>query len=314
VALNRQFDLDPATYRPHALHGGERAWVESNCYVDLWIEVLATLGLDPHAALGFCAAVDFEGDQWTFFKPPLADLLSLHGLDVQELCVWDALGGHVDEQLARGRLVIVEADAFWLRDTAGTTYRAEHGKTAIAVERLDLAAGTMGYFHNGGYFHLDGEDVQHVLAPPGLPPYVELVRLDRLRTPTTVDAWRALTAHFARRPSTSPAAAFAARFTARDRAWLEAGSLPAFHRWAFATLRQCGAAHELLASHLRWLDAARFAEPAARFDELAQSAKAVQFRVARAVNRKKPIAIEDGLAAIVLAYDAGMRALGAELG
>ena len=32
--------LDPATYRPHRLHDIERHWPETNCYVDLLIEVL----------------------------------------------------------------------------------------------------------------------------------------------------------------------------------------------------------------------------------------------------------------------------------
>ncbi|NKF34703.1 DUF1839 family protein, partial [Pseudomonas sp. BGM005] len=37
--------ISPETYRQHALHSGERAWPETNCYVDLWIEVLATSGV-----------------------------------------------------------------------------------------------------------------------------------------------------------------------------------------------------------------------------------------------------------------------------
>ena len=36
---------------PHALHQGERVWQETNCYVDLWIELLHGFGLDPRAAL-----------------------------------------------------------------------------------------------------------------------------------------------------------------------------------------------------------------------------------------------------------------------
>ena len=49
----------------------ERAWAETNCYVDLWVELLHALGHDPIAALPFTLAIDFEGDQWTFFKFPL---------------------------------------------------------------------------------------------------------------------------------------------------------------------------------------------------------------------------------------------------
>jgi hypothetical protein len=61
--------LDPANYTRHSLHGEQCAWVEKNCYIDLWIELLHALKLEPLAMLPFTAAIDFEGDQWTFFKP-----------------------------------------------------------------------------------------------------------------------------------------------------------------------------------------------------------------------------------------------------
>ena len=41
--------------------------------------------------LPFTVAIDFEGDQWTFFKPPHDELCDLYGLDVQELNVWRPL-------------------------------------------------------------------------------------------------------------------------------------------------------------------------------------------------------------------------------
>ena len=59
--------LDAARYQRHALHGQERDWPEKNCYIDLWIELLGVLGLDPVALLGHTLAIDFVGDQWTFF-------------------------------------------------------------------------------------------------------------------------------------------------------------------------------------------------------------------------------------------------------
>ena len=40
-------------HRPHPLHGLERNWPETNCYVDLWIEVLHADGREPTAALAF---------------------------------------------------------------------------------------------------------------------------------------------------------------------------------------------------------------------------------------------------------------------
>ena len=48
VAVMRQLlPLDPADYAPHFIHGSERVWGETNCYIDLWVEVLHSLGLDP---------------------------------------------------------------------------------------------------------------------------------------------------------------------------------------------------------------------------------------------------------------------------
>ncbi|RDJ01928.1 hypothetical protein B5K06_32610 [Rhizobium grahamii] len=39
-------DLDPATHKPHALHASQGMWPETNCYIDLWIEVLQ-MALEP---------------------------------------------------------------------------------------------------------------------------------------------------------------------------------------------------------------------------------------------------------------------------
>ena len=43
------------------------------------------------AVMPFTLAVDWEGDQWTFFKPPHSDLRTLYGFDTQELNVWRPL-------------------------------------------------------------------------------------------------------------------------------------------------------------------------------------------------------------------------------
>ena len=49
------------------------------------IELLHARGDEPLAALGFTLRMDFEGDQWTFFKPPPEDLEQLFGIDVHEM-------------------------------------------------------------------------------------------------------------------------------------------------------------------------------------------------------------------------------------
>ncbi len=134
--------LTPATYQPHPFHRDTEAWSETNCYVDLWIEVLHSLGLDPLALLPFSFATDFEGDQWTFLKPSLDDLWSLYGIDVQELNIWDRLDKHIGEQVERGNLPLVEVDAFFLPDTQGVSHRTEHTKTTIAVNAIDFTQGS----------------------------------------------------------------------------------------------------------------------------------------------------------------------------
>jgi hypothetical protein len=100
--------LDAARYATSPLHAQDRAWVEKNCYIDLWIELLHARGLEPLSCLGFTLAVDFEGDQWTFFKPSHDDLRTMYGVDVQELTVWRPLLDHVREHVAAAKWVCPE--------------------------------------------------------------------------------------------------------------------------------------------------------------------------------------------------------------
>src|SRR5882757_5983957 len=131
-----ELHLDPVSYERHRLHTRERSWAETNCYVDIWIELLHAWGFEPLAALPFTAATDFEGDQWTFFKFPHADLYELYGLDVQELAVWRPLSTHIEEQVGLDRPVLVELDSFYLPDTAGTAYRRAHVKSTVAAMEI----------------------------------------------------------------------------------------------------------------------------------------------------------------------------------
>jgi len=126
--------LDAAAYARHTLHSGQRVWLEKNCYIDIWIELLHALRLEPQAMLGAAVALDFVGDQWTFLKPSHAALWSLYGVDVQEMTCWKPLLEHAQEQLHAGRLISTEADAWWLPDTAGTDYRRQHTKSTIIID------------------------------------------------------------------------------------------------------------------------------------------------------------------------------------
>ena len=314
--------LDPARYPRHPLHHNDGAWPESNCYVDLWIELLHTMGVEPVAALAFTLAVDVEGDQWTFFKFPLADLYTLFGVDVFELNVWRPLVAHVEEQLALGRPTIAEVDAFHLPDTLGTTYHVAHAKTSIAIQALDRDGRRLGYFHNGGYYELEDADFTCIFHleersadTERLPPYVEVAKLQA--RPSL--AGRALVAaslallniHLDRRPRNNPFRRYGARLSS-DLKELAGAPLWQFHGYAFATFRQCGPAFEFAAAYLRWLEANGECglEPmAASCQVIATAAKTLQLKTARFVNGGRmfdPVPIIETMA---LAWDETMTGL-----
>ena len=134
--------------------------------------------------MAFACAVDFEGDQWTFFKPPPEDLERLFGIDIHEMQPYRSLPTQVAELIPLGRTVIVELDAWYLPDTVSTSYRSEHVKTSVAAEAIDPIREVLRYYHNTSLHQLDGEDYRGVFRVAGsfsedvLPPYIELVRFD----------------------------------------------------------------------------------------------------------------------------------------
>lgn len=293
--------LDPAAYQRHALHGESAQWPEKNCYIDLWIELVHAMGCDPHAMLGHTLPVDFEGDQWTFFKPSHDLLRRLYGIDVQELTIWRPLAEHALEHLSAGKLISVEADAWWLPDTAGTDYRSKHTKTTIVLAEIDLEARRLVYFHNAGCFALEGEDFAETFRldrpedPAYLPLFAEVLRSDRrvvrplpeLRELAQAD----LREQLARRPAGNPVQRWAAAFE-RDLPLLREKGLAHYHAWAFAGTRQLGAAAELTARWLAWMDdspsPARL-QAIDAFDRLSAGAKAFILKGARVVSSSKPV-------------------------
>ena len=281
--------LAPGTYEPHAVHGPERNYVETNCYTDILVELLHAHGDEPLAVLGCTLRTDFEGDQFTFFKPASADVERLFGIDVHEMQPHRSLPMQVAEQLAMGRAVLVELDAFHLPDTAATDYRRRHVKTTVAIEAIDLEAQRLGYLHNASYHELSGPDWDGVfrlgrdLDPEVLPPYVELVRFDG-RRPDGEDlraGARQLTqVHLLHRPASNPFTRFGERLE-HDLPELLAGSAQDFHDYAFATVRMAGSAFELAASHVDWLLGADGAEASAAFGRVVEGCKVLSFRLAR---------------------------------
>ena len=132
------FGLDPGDWEPHALHSADRAYAETNCYADVMIELIAAAGHEPEAALGITAAMDFEQDQWTFFKPAQEDMFSLYGMDLHEMQPFRNLAEQAAERLTVGQTLVPELDSFWLPDTVATSYRTEHVKTSVVVEAIDV--------------------------------------------------------------------------------------------------------------------------------------------------------------------------------
>jgi hypothetical protein len=294
--------LDPATYRRHAIHANDRAWPETNCYTDLLVELAHGLGHDPVAMLPFTLAIDFEGDQWTFFKPAPADLHALYGFDLQELAIWRPMAEHLVEQVEAGHPVLLEVDSYYLPDTAGSAYRTQHAKTTIGVNDIDMPRERLGYFHNAGYFMLEGEDFRELLQVGGapharvLPPYVEFIKWRREFTAPRGAALvegslEALRGHLTRAPRDNPFPRFKERFE-HDLPSLLQQDIGRFHAYSFATLRQYGACFELAATYVRWLGEhgiAGLAAPAAALQRIAEDAKAFQFQLARSMARRKPL-------------------------
>jgi hypothetical protein len=308
----------PETFRPHALHDAERMWPETNCYVDLWIEVLNAFGSAPEAMLGFSLTQDFEGDQFTFFKVPLEDLESLYGIRCTELAIFDKVESHVATQIARGRLCLVEMDSFYMPDTRGVAYGQEHGKTTVAINRLDLQAKRLDYFHNAGFFRLEGADFDGLFhlndGPDDLPflPYTEFAKFPEKRPDETHlrrEAKRLAAVHFARRPAENPVAAFAKVFPVQVEAVADR-PFGFFHKYAFNTLRQLGANFELAGSHLDWLGPdGRLKEAAEAARKISETAKSVQFQLARAVTRRKFEPLATALDPAIEAWDSLMAQL-----
>jgi hypothetical protein len=318
--------LAPAAYQRHCLHGDEAVWPEKNCSGDLWIELLNALGCEPLALLPFTLAVDFEGDQWTFFKPPADELRDLYGVDVQELTIYRPLIEHAVEHLSAGKLIATETDAFWLPDTAGTDYRTGHKKTTIAMANLDVEGRTLGYFHNAGYFELSGEDFANLFRlntpddPAWLPFYAEVVRIDRLvKRPAeelAAMSMHLLRRHFDWRPQTNPFKRFGARL-AHDAALQKEQGLTRYHLWAFASIRQAGAAFELAAANLRWLAGFghdELVEAAQQFESIAQANKALILKGARAANAGRALDAEGLVAEMAQAWETGMACVGRAVG
>lgn len=300
--MNPILKLDPSNYARHEIHGPGRIWAETNCYMDVLIELIHSLGFDPVAALPITVSIDFEVDQWTFFKYAHVDLYDMYGLEVQELNPWLSLAEHVETQVNAGRLVLVELDSFYLPDTHGSAYEIAHVKSTVAVNEIDVASDRMRYFHGQGYYELDGENFRNIFQLDGLvhdrmlPPYIELVKRHLSPTELSSDelldkSRNALRRELGKLPNDNPFDKFATKF-AVDLEWLKNEPMETFHTYSFATLRQYGACYELVQTYLDWLAArgeSGVTDIAKIFAEISNTSKAFQFKLARSMARKKEL-------------------------
>lgn len=294
------------TFTPHPLHRDDRVWTQTNCYLDIWIEIAAALGLPPEP-LGVCAySAGTVPGAWAFLKAQTDDLRDLYGIEVAEINLWRTVEEHVLDHLGAGELLTVESDAYYLPDTDGVSYGTERVKTTIVPVRVDPEARAMTYFHNSGLYALHGQDYDGALALRDLPtcapqPYVERVRLDGLvrdeaeiRRRATALAAR----HLARRPAGNPVADLC------DSVREVAPTLPDrgfafFHLYSFTATRQLGLTAQAAADATRWLadgaadgddpdrdsqpglDADELRTAADDFDVVSQEMKNLQFALAR---------------------------------
>src|SRR6185503_3648827 len=119
-----------------------------------------------------------------------------------------------------------------------------------------------------------------------------------------------------RRPADNPVRRFEERFI-RDLPRIQELGLAHYHAWAFGTIRQLGAAFELAAQNLRWLEAngeIGFASAIEAFEQLSNANKTFILKGARAASSRKPF---DGSALftdMANAWARGLDAVAARLG
>jgi len=245
---------------PHPWHAGERVWSTTNSHLDVWVELLHTLDLDPAPVLLPTLCADFEGDQWTHTNISRPDLWAAYGIAVDDLCVWRPLLAHLVEQFDRGNVVLVEVDEFHLPALVGSSYQREHVKTLIAATGYDRDAHRLRYLHGALGAEVDGRDLDALLTAgiggAQLPPSSWIIKLDRMSARTPAERAQIGVAlarlHGTRIPARNPVRVFGESLRSHG-AWLAGGDAEHYQRWAFATLHQCGASFELAADVCAWL-------------------------------------------------------------
>lgn len=306
---------------PHILHTSERIWTAGSSTAALWIDILHAWGFEPIAMLACTLALDFEGDQFTSFGPPIADLERLYGVTSFPLAIYDTLAAHVARQTRLGRAVLLELDAFHLPDMPAL-HHVRHGPTAVGVDRLDIETGSASYYRRGKRYEIYGEDFIGAFGPPhsdgeydeALIRHIRCVKRFAAPEPAATLAQASLgllRQHLDRVPRSSPIAML--RLILNETLDLRMFLTPAFrHSFVYGTLTQLGSNFELLGIYLDWLNQNGCAQPegcshACR--EIAAEALVCQLRLLRASSRGQVDRCEDCFDSIEMRYQGIIAAL-----
>ena len=161
-------DLDPAALRASsAAHAATAAWPETNCYVDLWIELLHALASSRWRRCRSRSPSTRRRPVDVLQVPPRRPRRALRRRR-HELNVWRSLhrsrcraagpGAPVDR---RSRRVLSARHGGHVLSHASTSRRRSRSRRSIVEERR------LGYFHNAGYYELDGDDFAGVFRLEG---------------------------------------------------------------------------------------------------------------------------------------------------
>ena len=279
--------------------------------------------LEPLACLPFVLAVDFEGDQWTFFKPPHDDLVSplrRRRAGAQRLAPLLENASSSSRRQARAQPRPTRSTCPTRRDRLP----AQHTKTTIGIQdstsrrraRLLPQRGLLRARGRRlrGLFRLDAPPTRRSCRSS--PSSCARVASHAARGAELVAPLaRALAKHLARRPRDEPVRAVRRAFAADRRDLMRARACGAYHAWAFATMRQLGAgvrARRCLPALARGARRSRCSmRPRPRSTRCPTTSKSLILKTARAVCAKKPVDLAPMLADIEGQWEAGMRQLAA---
>ena len=230
---------------------------------DILIELIHARGDEPLAVMGFTVRMDFEGDQWTFFKPPPEDLEELfgdrHPRDAA-LPAAAAADRRADRRRAdddrRARLLV---SARHRGDELSQRAREDLGDRR--GDRPGRRAPALLPQHQPARARRRGLP-RRLPARARRSPTTSSPRTPSSSASTTARACSGeelraaarelLRGHLERRPATNPFERFGEQL-AHDLPTLLEGDVADYHDYAFATVRMFGSAFEITASHVDWL-------------------------------------------------------------